>query len=260
MTPDPKRRVLSCKNVNFSYKNPAHNTLALKNVNFDVMESDFLAIIGPNGGGKTTLLKLLLGNLAPTSGEILRENDQNFGYVPQITNINRNFPIQVIDVVKMGFLQKKSWFTKTTPDPVTQEKIAMNFLEELEIAHLANEKIGNLSGGQNQRVLIARALCGQNNGVLIFDEPTSNIDKNMQQNIYKILKKYNSTHTIILVSHDLSILLHYAHKVLFVNQETVFHDLDFDENSRTNLLRNFNHLCEADILNHFIRGENAKRI
>ncbi|MDU7693274.1 MAG: ABC transporter ATP-binding protein [Helicobacter sp.] len=244
-TPD----LIHCQGLSFAYSN-SHD-LVLKNVNLSVQDGDFLVLIGPNGGGKTTLIKLLLGFLTPTIGSITYANRifRNMGYVPQVTSINTHFPIRVIDVVRMGFLKPKFFGFRPKKN---EEEEALYYLNELGIAHLANEKIGDLSGGQRQRVMIARALCG-NSKVIILDEPTSNIDQSTQKNIYDLLKKYNKTHTMILISHDLSILMGYATKVLFVNQEVVFHDMEHGE------LSDFEgHLCEADILNHFLRGEHAK--
>lgn len=234
------KTLIETKELSFAYQ----NDYVLKNINFQLQEKDFLAIIGPNGGGKTTLVKLLLGLLKPNKGEIIYNQDyQNLiGYVPQDTSINSDFPIQVIDVVRMGFL-KPSLFGFRANKEQTQQ--AMQILERLEVAHLAKKKIGELSGGQRQRVLIARALCG-NPKIIVLDEPTSNIDSKTQKEIYDLLKQFNKFHTIIVISHDISVLLGFASKVLFVNKEAVWHDIPKLD------LPLDGHICEIDILNKML--------
>lgn len=208
--------ILQLKNINFKYE----NNLVLKNISFDVKQGDFIALIGPNGGGKTTLAKIILGLLRQHSGEIIYPNVTLFnknsliGYTSQETNINKDFPIQAFDVVLMGFLRPNIYGYKITKtDRIQAQKI----MEILNIDSLKNRKISDLSGGQRQRVMIARALCG-NPKLLIFDEPTANIDMPTQKEIYQLLKQISVNHTIILISHDISIL-EYANRVLFVNCE-----------------------------------------
>ena len=209
--------ILVCENLNFKYD----KELVLENINFTLKFGDFLAIIGPNGGGKSTLAKILLNLLKPTSGRIKYPNielfnkDSLIGYTPQDTSINKDFTIQAFDVVLMGFLEKRFFGYKLTKQ---NKKEALEIMEKLNIHHIKNRKIGDLSGGQRQRVLIARALCG-NPKLLIFDEPTSNIDLPTREEIYKLLKEINSNHTIIVITHDISNLLEYASDVLFINKE-----------------------------------------
>ncbi len=237
MRDEMSEKILQCQDLFFAY----HHEYVLENVNFDLFARDFLAIIGPNGGGKTTLVKLLLGLLQPTKGKLLYQASlkRQIGYVPQDTSINSDFPIQVIDVVKMGFLKSSLWGYKVSKEEC---KKAFEILETLGIGHLASKKIGELSGGQRQRVLIARALCG-NPRMIILDEPTSNIDTKTQREIYDLLKNFNNFHTIIVISHDISILLGYASKVLSVNKEAVLHDVPRLDVSLDG------HICEIDILN-----------
>ena len=208
--------ILRLKNIFFKYE----NNFVLKNIDFAVNKGDFIALIGPNGGGKTTLAKILLGLLKPSSGEIIYPNVTLFnknsliGYTSQESNINKDFPIQAFDIVLMGFLQAKTLGYKITKNDKLE---AQKIMEILNIWHIKDKKIGSLSGGQRQRVMIARALCG-NPKLLIFDEPTANIDMPTQKEIYQLLKQINANHTIILISHDISVL-EYANKVLFVNCE-----------------------------------------
>ena len=209
--------ILVCENLSFRYdKEPV-----LKNINFTLKDGGFLAIIGPNGGGKSTLAKILLNLLKPTSGiikypkiDVFNKNSL-IGYMPQDTSINKDFTIQAFDVVLMGFLKKRLFGYKLTKQ---DKKEALEIMEKLGIAQIRFRKIGDLSGGQRQRVLIARALCG-NPKLLIFDEPTSNIDLPTREEIYKLLKEINSNYTIIVITHDISNLLEYASDVLFIDKE-----------------------------------------
>ncbi|WP_257875418.1 ABC transporter ATP-binding protein [Helicobacter sp. 12S02232-10] len=236
-------KLLECKDLFYRYG----KEYVLKNVNFSVDESDFLAVIGPNGGGKTTLIKILLGLNKPNKGGVFYPNRSIFnpqsliGYVPQDTTINSDFPIQAIDVVKMGFLKRKLFGCRMGKE---ETFAALDMLERLGVLHLAYKRISNLSGGQRQRVLIARALCG-NPKLIILDEPTSSIDIKAQKEIYKILKTFNLNHTIIVISHDLSILLGYASRVLYVNREVVVHKIP-----KINLDTD-GHICEVDLLDKF---------
>ncbi|RDU57808.1 metal ABC transporter ATP-binding protein [Helicobacter sp. MIT 99-5507] len=209
--------ILVCENLSFRYD----KDIVLNNISFTLRDGDFLAIIGPNGGGKSTLAKILLNLLKPTSGLIkypqisLFNKDSLVGYTPQDTSINKDFTIQAFDVVLMGFLEKRLFGYKITKQ---DKKEALEIMEKLGIADIRFRKIGDLSGGQRQRVLIARALCG-NPKLLIFDEPTSSIDLPTKQEIYKLLKEINSSHTIIVITHDISNLLEYASNILFINKE-----------------------------------------
>ncbi|CBG39977.1 metal ABC transporter ATP-binding protein [Helicobacter mustelae] len=243
ITGEQKEAVITCRDLYFAYT----RDYVLKNVNFQVHKNDFLAVIGPNGGGKTTLIKLLLGLLQPSSGEIIFQEGmrEKIGYVPQDTSINTDFPIQVMDVVRMGFLRPSLFGFRTQKK---DDREAMKILERLGIAHLSTKKIGELSGGQRQRVLIARALCG-NPKIIVLDEPTSNIDSKTQKEIYHLLKQLSEFHTIIVISHDISVLLGFASKVLSVNKEVISHDMPKLELSIDG------HICEIDILNKMLERE-----
>lgn len=232
--------ILQFKNVDFSYA----REMVLRDVSFDIFSKDFLAIIGPNGGGKSTLMKLMLGLLKPRSGNILYSKNwrHRVGYVPQDTAVNKDFPIQVIDVVKMGLLKPKPFGFRSS---LSQDKRVFEILNRLGIAELSKKKIGDLSGGQRQKVLIARALCGHPE-VLMLDEPTSNIDTKSQKEIYDLLKFLNNFYSIIVISHDISILLGYASRVLSVNREVVAHDVP-----KLNISSQ-GHVCEIDILNQIL--------
>lgn len=235
--------ILQIENLSFTYEKQA----VLKDINLSVNPKDFLAIIGPNGGGKSTLLKLILGINKIQSGTI-KIDDKNsilslndVGYVPQNTNINTDFPIKVFEVVLMGNTKEKKSLFGYSKDEV--QKVSGS-LSKVGMEKFKNSKIGSLSGGQRQRVMIARALF-TNPKILLFDEPTSSIDAKGQKDIYKLLKDLSKDITVIVVSHDISIVLEYATKVAYINQTLVMHNL---ENSKKIFDTNDKHFCEVELL------------
>jgi len=198
----------------------------LKNVNLKIARGEFMALIGPNGGGKTTLLKLMLGLLEPDRGQIRilgrppRQAVKRIGYVPQNVHINRDFPIAVIDVVLMGRLGMGKGRRR---DSRLHRAAARQALERLEIWPLHRRQIGELSGGQLQKVFIARALVTEPD-ILLLDEPTASVDTKGQGDLYSLLKELNRKLTVILASHDIMALSGYVKSVACVNHDVLFHD------------------------------------
>ncbi len=235
--------VIEVSNLFFSYEKQK----VLENINFKIEKNDFLTIIGPNGGGKSTLLKLILGINKFQEGYIKvfeknhLEQIHRIGYVPQNTNININFPITVIEVVMMGQnrLGKRLFGYKKE-----EIKRAYEVLKKVNMQGLENNTISNLSGGQRQRVLIARALFS-NPDMLLLDEPTSNIDINGCEQIYATLKELNKDIPIIVVSHDISVVLKYASKAFYVNKKMTHHDLSKMKNEFKSI---DSHVCEVELL------------
>ncbi len=204
----------------------ANDQTVLKNVNLEIQAGDFTAMIGPNGGGKTTLLRIMLGLLKPHKGTVRvfgktpLEVSHRIGYVPQNVDINRQFPISALDVVLMGKLKPgKRWSRPSDHDRLA----AHQALEKMEMGIYCKRKIGELSGGQRQRVFIARALVTDPE-ILFLDEPTSSIDTKGQAEFYDLLKELNQDITIIVVSHDLLMLANYVKSVACVNQSLHYHD------------------------------------
>ncbi|AXK48521.1 ABC transporter [Aliarcobacter trophiarum LMG 25534] len=230
--------LIQIENLSHSYS----NTKALEEVSINIKEDDFLAIIGPNGGGKSTLLKLILGLLPIQNGKILKNiKNSEVGYVPQNTNLNIDFPITALEVVLMGHIKRKRKIFGYAKEDIF---CAMNSLKQVGMEKFADKKIGDLSGGQRQRVFIARALCS-NPKILMLDEPTASIDVKGQQEIYELLKELNKSIAIVVVSHDLTILLNYAKDVAHVNRTLVYHSLKEVQRSVT---LSDDHLCEVELL------------
>ena len=225
-------KVLQVENLRFSYDREP----VLQRVNLEVEEHEFVAVIGPNGGGKSTLLKLIMGELLPDEGKITvlgkspREAREEIGYVPQNTNVNLDFPIRVLDVVMMGnpkqHREAASWWERLFPVRynTVERRCAYSTLEKVGMAEYLDRRIGDLSGGQRQRVMIARALCAHPR-LLILDEPTSSIDVQGQKQIYALLKELSRDLTVLVVSHDLSVITEYADKAVYVNRTAYTHDL-----------------------------------
>ncbi|RXJ96786.1 ABC transporter [Arcobacter sp. AHV-9/2010] len=230
--------LIKIKNLFFKYQ----KTDILENVNLTIKDDDFLAIIGPNGGGKSTLLKLILGLLPLQSGKIEKNiKNSQIGYVPQNTNLNIDFPITALEVVLMGHISSKKRIFGYSKEEIS---CALDSLNQVGMKDYANKKIGDLSGGQRQRVFIARALCS-NPKIMLLDEPTASIDVQGQQEIYELLKELNKSICIVVVSHDLSILLNYAKNVAHINRKLVYHSLD---EVQKNVTLADDHLCEVELL------------
>ena len=214
--------IVEIENVSFAYNGDA----VLEEVNLAIQPGEFMAMIGPNGGGKTTLLRLMLGLLKPDTGEIrvfgrsARKASSSVGYVPQNVHINSSFPVTALDVVLMGKLDpRKRWTRRSTSD----QSEAMASLAHLEMEANAHKRIGELSGGQRQRVFIARALVSDPK-LLLLDEPTAGIDTKGQADFYRLLKELNDKITIVVVSHDLLVISRYIKSVSCVNRRVHYHD------------------------------------
>jgi len=234
--------LIDVQDISFAYR----KDLVLKNISFTLKDGDFFAITGPNGGGKSTLVKLILNLLKPLKGSIKLNNLSkiDIGYVPQNTNVNLEFPITVLDVVMMGNGSKhknKNFFN--IGYSTFEIECAKNSLTKVGMENFLENKISDLSGGQRQRVMIARAICSHPK-LLVLDEPTSNIDVNGQKEIYKLLKVLNKEITILVITHDLTVISNYANRVLYVNQEGFLHDL---KDNRFKIDNN-DHFCEVELM------------
>jgi zinc transport system ATP-binding protein len=198
----------------------------LNSVNFEVRENDFIGIIGPNGGGKTTLLKVILGLISPMKGSIqyfFSDENQSFrsyiGYLPQQTSIDKKFPISVKEVVLSGLVSKKRFFRKFSDED--RDRVD-HILERTGIKELKNQPVGELSGGQLQRVFLARAIISSPR-LLILDEPDTFVDNRFEHELYDSLAELNKEIAILLVSHDVGTISSYIKTIACVNGNLHYH-------------------------------------
>lgn len=207
--------------LSFSYG----DSCVLEQINLTITPGEFVGLVGPNAGGKSTLLKLILGMLEPQAGQIRvlgqtpRQAAKRIGYVPQFPSFPRDFPISVEQVVAMGRLGIGSMFGWQR---AADREIAHRMLDEVEALDLAQRRIGTLSGGQLQRVLLARALAGEPE-ILILDEPTANIDQRVESDVFDLLAALNQRLTILLVSHDIAFISDYVSRVACLNRTLTCH-------------------------------------
>jgi zinc transport system ATP-binding protein len=197
----------------------------LEGVNLSIYEHDFLGIIGPNGGGKTTLLKVILGLVAPSKGRVMvlggpsKKNRRFIGYVPQHSQFDREFPVNVWDVVLMGRLGHSERFRGFSEE---DKRIAADVLKTVGMFELRDRQVGMLSGGETQRLFIARALASQPR-LLLLDEPAASIDKPTETGLYDLLDELSRRITIVLVSHDISAVSVHVGKIACLNRRLYYH-------------------------------------
>lgn len=212
--------VVAVEGVSFAFD----ATPVLENVSLSIPPGDFVCIVGPNGGGKTTLLRLILGLLTPSRGRIRVfgrppiEVRHRIGYMPQHVQLDPQFPMRVIDVVLMGRLG--GW--RLGPFRRVDRAVAAQALEEVALADCAKRPFSALSGGQRQRVLIARALACRPE-ILLLDEPTASLDPLVQDEMNDLLNELNRRLTVILVSHDVGFVAQYVKTVICVNRDAEVH-------------------------------------
>ncbi len=218
MNNDP---IISANNLSFSY----NGETVLENVNLTINENDFVWIVGPNGGGKTTLLKLMLGLLKPKNGTIKifgnspKKARRYIGYMPQHISLDSQFPVNVLDVVLMGRLGNGEG---VGPFRSIDKEIASKVLRQVGLYEYRQKPFSELSGGLQRRLLIARALVSQPK-ILLLDEPTANLDVNSEKELYELLQKLNKNLTIILVSHDPAFVSDFVKRAVCVNREVHEH-------------------------------------
>lgn len=217
-------KILDISNMYAGYDN---NPRIIKDISFSVYENDFLGIIGPNGGGKTTLLRTIMGLIKPTEGKISFYNHDgdkvskiNIGYLPQLNKIDQKFPITVFEVILSGLSMPGRLLSLSISQKIKQR--VHDVAEQMGVEQLLKRPIGELSGGQLQRVLLGRSII-DNPELLILDEPISYVDKLFETNFYKILDEISEQMAIILVSHDIGTILSTVKNVLCVNESAHYH-------------------------------------
>ncbi|HMT92106.1 ABC transporter ATP-binding protein [uncultured Thiothrix sp.] len=217
-------KVIELHNVSFSYG----LVPVLQHIDFSVEQGEFLGIVGPNAGGKSTMLKLILGLIKPQTGTVTvlgkkpAQQRTQIGYVPQYPGFARDFPITVEQAVLLGRLGAGRQFGRYNAADYAAVQQA---LAELEAQDLAQRPISALSGGQLQRILLARALVSDPK-ILILDEPTANIDMRIESDIFDHLRELNKRLTILVVSHDIAFISDYVSRVACLNRTLVCHTTD----------------------------------
>lgn len=212
---------IQIENLSFSY-GPVS---VLENANVCIEDKEFISVVGPNGGGKTTLLRIMLGLLEPQSGTVSvfgktpEIGRKQIGYLPQYTSLDAKFPVTALDAVLMGRLgitSKLGLYTKA------DRTMANEMMARVGLEKLTKRPLSALSGGQQQRVLIARALVSEPR-LLLLDEPSSSLDDYVEQELFDLLQELNKELTIIVVSHDVAYVSHYVEKVICVNRAVHTH-------------------------------------
>ena len=222
---DHTENIIECTDVCFSYG----NVQILHNVTFAIHRGDYLGIVGPNGGGKTTLLKIMIGLLSAECGSVklfgtdIKQFKEwwKIGYVPQkATSFDPHFPATVLEAVRMGTFGKRGLFHTSTKEDTA---LAMAALKKVEMDAFINRPIGDLSTGQQQRVFIARALVS-NPEVMFLDEPTTGVDEATQKEFYALLRKLNREYnvTLVFISHDIHALQEEATEIATVNKMVTY--------------------------------------
>jgi zinc transport system ATP-binding protein len=195
----------------------------LQNVNFKVNENDFIGVIGPNGGGKTTLLKVILGLLKPVKGTLIFNeallDGNSIGYLPQLSTGDANYPVTVTDIVLSGLMMRKSIFSGMSSSDKT---MAQKVIEELGLTGMSKSNLNELSGGQIQRVFLGRAIIG-NPRLLLLDEPGNFVDTTFENDFYEKLKDLNQRMAILMVSHDVGTISSHIKTFACVNRSLHYH-------------------------------------
>jgi zinc transport system ATP-binding protein len=207
--------LIKLEKINAGY----NGTNIIENIDLSVRENDFLGIIGPNGGGKSTLIKVILGLLKPFSGSMNIKKGMKFGYLPQFTSADKKFPISVKETVMSGRLSGKKLFR---PFSDSDHSDAETLMRKFDLLGIRNSPIGELSGGQMQRTFLCRAMVSHPD-ILVLDEPNSFVDKDFARDMYKILLELNEKMSILMVSHDTGVITSYVKNIACVNKTLHFH-------------------------------------
>lgn len=213
--------IITLRNVGVNYE----QNIALEDVNLDIFEDDFIGIIGPNGGGKTSLVKAIMG-VVPHSGEIefapalRRKNHLKIGYMPQVSQFDTRFPISIEEVVLSGLQSEKGFFGRYTH---ADRQRATELLKQMGIDQIASRPIGEVSGGQLQRALLCRAIIAEPK-LLILDEPTNFVDNNFEREFYALVKQLHERMAVMIVSHDVGTITSLVNAIICVNRQVHRHD------------------------------------
>ena len=234
--------IVSLKNITIQHD----STVALQGVSLDIYPNDFIGVIGPNGGGKTTLVKAIL-DIVPHSGEVSYSpalydgGHRLIGYLPQLSEFDKSFPVSVVEVVMSGLQAEKGLFSRYTK---ADRQKAMQLLEMAGIADIAERQISEISGGQMQRALLCRAVILEPK-LLILDEPTNFVDNQFENELYTLLHRLNERMAIVMVSHDLGTITSIVKSIVCVNRTVHRHDSNIITAEQ---LENYH--CPIQIISH----------
>lgn len=237
-----RERIISISDLRAGYD----GVVALEHVNLDIYDNDFIGIIGPNGGGKSTLVKAIMG-VIPYSGtidyapSICRGGKPHIGYLPQVSSFDKSFPISVREVVLSGLQSKRGFLGRyTKEDKMRVEEL----LDMVSLSELRNRAIGDLSGGQLQRVMLCRAIASKPK-LLVLDEPTNFVDNRFENELYNILHHLSDEMAIVMVSHDLGTISSVVRSIVCVNRHVHRHDSNIITSEQ---LQNYD--CPIQIISH----------
>lgn len=233
--------LLEVRNITVAYD----QKVVLENASLQVAPNDFVGIIGPNGGGKTTLLKAILGLVVPQSGEVQfspdLKNRGGVGYLPQINKFDQRFPINVYEVIRSGLASRNGWLVASAKE---RKRMTDQIIAELNIGAIAHKAIGDLSGGQMQRAFLGRALIS-NPRLLVLDEPDTYVDSQFESELYQKLAELNKRMAILLVSHDVGTISTHVKSIACVNRHLHYHPSNIISPEQ---LKSYN--CPIQIITH----------
>ena len=229
--------LVELNSVSFGYREEA----VIDRVNLVLREGDFIGMIGPNGGGKSTIIRIIMGLLKPWSGEVVIPKEVNIGYLPQTHTFDNRFPISVLEVVLSGMLKVHGVTTRVSRK---DKRTALEVLSRVGMEDLAARSIGELSGGQMQRVFIGRALISKPQ-LLILDEPVTFVDNRFEQELYHLLELISRETAILLVSHDVGQIVSSVRTIACVNRQLHYHP---SNQITEEILESYN--CPIDLITH----------
>ena len=242
MSLEMKQPIITIRDLSVTYD----TVRALEHVDLDIYADDFLGIIGPNGGGKSTLVKAIMG-VVPYSGKIdfdasiMRHGKPHIGYLPQVSSFDKVFPISVLEVVMSGLQAERGMLRRYGK---AERERAMATLHKAHLDHLATRPIGELSGGQLQRVMLCRAIISEPK-LLVLDEPTNFVDNRFENELYNLLHHLSHNMAIMMVSHDIGTISSVVNNIVCVNRHVHRHDSNIITEEQ---LRNYN--CPIQIITH----------
>ena len=234
--------LISLHDVTVEYE----SALAIERASLDIYDDDFIGIIGPNGGGKTTLVKAILGNV-PYSGKIdyasqlFKRGERLIGYLPQHTDFDNRFPISIREVIMSGMQAEKGLFGRYGSE---ERRKAEEVMELTHISHLADKQLGEVSGGERQRALLCRAII-LNPKLLILDEPTNFVDNRFENELYTLLRELNRKMAIVMVSHDIGTITSVVKSIVCVNRQVHRHNSNIITPEQLE-----NYKCPIQIISH----------